>query len=124
MNHPSLSGPTMAIGSPLGLQGSLTEGMVSAVGRQVCEPNGVALPPLIQTSASINPGNSGGALVDLDGQVIGITTLAAQDRRSGTTAGGVCSAPLWCLVPYRRCTSGRPIQPPTRQVAGRPSRRA
>lgn len=79
----------MAIGSPLGLQGSVTEGIVSAVGRQVSEPNGVALPPLIQTSASINPGNSGGALVDLDGQVVGIPTLAAQDPQAGGTAPGI-----------------------------------
>lgn len=79
----------MAIGSPLGLQGSVTEGIVSAVGRQVSEPNGVALPPLIQTSASINPGNSGGALVDLDGRVIGIPTLAAQDPQAGGTAPGI-----------------------------------
>lgn len=79
----------MAIGSPLGLQGSVTEGIVSAVGRQVTEPNGVALPPLIQTSASINPGNSGGALVDLDGTVVGITTLAAQDPQAGGTAPGI-----------------------------------
>ena len=79
----------LAIGSPLGLQGSVTEGIVSAVGRQVIEPNGVALPPVIQTSASINPGNSGGALVDLDGQVIGIPTLAAQDPQAGSAAPGI-----------------------------------
>ncbi|HYM66149.1 MAG TPA: trypsin-like peptidase domain-containing protein [Patescibacteria group bacterium] len=79
----------MAIGSPLGLQGSVTEGIVSAIGRQVSEPNGVALPPLIQTSAAINPGNSGGALVDLDAQVVGITTLAAQDPLAGGTAPGL-----------------------------------
>jgi S1-C subfamily serine protease len=79
----------LAIGSPLGLQGSVTDGIVSAVGRQVVEPNGVALPPVIQTSASINPGNSGGALVDLDGQVIGIPTLAAQDPQAGGAAPGI-----------------------------------
>ena len=79
----------MAIGSPLGLQGSVTEGIVSAVGRQVSGPSGVALPPLIQTSAAVNPGNSGGALVDLDAEVIGITTLAAQDPIAGGTAPGI-----------------------------------
>jgi putative serine protease PepD len=45
----------------------------------VNEDNGVALPNVIQTSAPINPGNSGGALVDLQGRVIGIPTLAATD---------------------------------------------
>lgn len=79
----------MAVGSPLGLQSSVTEGIVSALGRQVTEPNGIALPPLIQTSADINPGNSGGALVDLDGEVIGIPTLAAQDPQVGGTAPGI-----------------------------------
>lgn len=79
----------MAVGSPLGLQSSVTEGIVSALGRQVTEPNGVALPPLIQTSAAINPGNSGGALVDLNGEVVGIPTLAAQDPQAGGTAPGI-----------------------------------
>jgi putative serine protease PepD len=72
----------LAIGSPLGLGGSVTEGIISAVGRSVSEPAstgtpGPVLAGLIQTSAAINPGNSGGALVDLDGAVIGIPTLAA-----------------------------------------------
>jgi putative serine protease PepD len=79
----------MANGSPLGLQSSVTEGIVSALARQVTEPNGIALPPLIQTSADINPGNSGGALVDLNGEVIGIPTLAAQNPQAGGTAPGI-----------------------------------
>ena len=79
----------MAIGNPLGLQSSVTEGIVSAVGRTVSEPGGAALPGVIQTSAAINPGNSGGALVDLSGQVIGIPTLAATDPQIGGTAPGI-----------------------------------
>jgi S1-C subfamily serine protease len=74
---------TLAIGNPLGLQSSVSEGIVSALGRTVNEDNGVALPHVIQTSAAINPGNSGGALVNLDGQVIGIPTLAATDPQLG-----------------------------------------
>jgi putative serine protease PepD len=76
----------LAIGNPLGLQSSVTEGIVSALGRTVNEDNGVALPDVIQTSAPINPGNSGGALVDLEGQVIGIPTLAATDPQLGGSA--------------------------------------
>jgi putative serine protease PepD len=76
----------LAIGNPLGLQSSVTEGIVSALGRTVNEDNGVALPNVIQTSAAINPGNSGGALVDLQGQVIGIPTLAATDPQLGGSA--------------------------------------
>jgi putative serine protease PepD len=76
----------LAIGNPLGLQSSVTEGIVSALGRTVNEDNGVALPNVIQTSAAINPGNSGGALVDLEGEVIGIPTLAATDPELGGSA--------------------------------------
>lgn len=79
----------MAIGNPLGLQSSVTEGIVSALNRTVSEPGGVALPGVIQTSAAINPGNSGGALVDLAGQVVGIPTLAATDPQIGGTAPGI-----------------------------------
>jgi putative serine protease PepD len=79
----------LAIGNPLGLQSSVTEGIVSALGRTVNEDNGVALPGVIQTSAPINPGNSGGALVDLQGRVIGIPTLAATDPQLGGSAPGI-----------------------------------
>jgi putative serine protease PepD len=73
----------LAIGNPLGLRSSVTEGIVSSLGRTVSEGNGVVLPSVIQTSAAINPGNSGGALVNLAGQVIGIPTLAALDPQLG-----------------------------------------
>ncbi len=84
----------LAIGSPLGLDSSVTEGIVSAVGRDVTEPAaaetpGVTLRDTIQTSAAINPGNSGGALVNIDGQVIGVPTLAAGNQASGGLAAGI-----------------------------------
>ena len=72
-----------AIGNPLGLRSSVTQGIVSSVGRTVPEGNGVTIPSAVQTSAAINPGNSGGALVDLTGRVIGIPTLAATDPEFG-----------------------------------------
>ena len=62
-----------AIGSPFGLSGSLTEGIVSNLNQSGAAPNGGSLSGLIQTDAAINPGNSGGALVNAQGQVIGIT---------------------------------------------------
>jgi S1-C subfamily serine protease len=77
----------LAVGAPYGLAGSVTEGIVSGVGRTETEDTGVTLNGLIQTSAAINPGNSGGALVGLDGKVIGIPTLAATPspgRNNGT----------------------------------------
>jgi S1-C subfamily serine protease len=79
----------LALGNPLGLRSSVTQGIVSAVGRRVSESNGVTL-STIQTSAEINPGNSGGALVDLSGRVIGIPTLAAVDpEMGGSPAAGI-----------------------------------
>ncbi|HVC04175.1 MAG TPA: trypsin-like peptidase domain-containing protein [Candidatus Acidoferrales bacterium] len=79
----------LAIGNPLGLQSSVTEGIVSAVDRTVSEPGGITLPDTIQTSAAINPGNSGGALVDLAGHVVGIPTLTAADPTLGAAANGI-----------------------------------
>ena len=81
----------LALGNPLGLQSSVTDGIVSGVGRNVSEGQGVVLPNAIQTSAPINPGNSGGALVNLQGQVIGIPTLAAGNPQSGGAAAGIVS---------------------------------
>lgn len=75
----------LAIGNPLGLRSSVTDGIVSSLGRTVSEGGGVVLPSAIQTSAPINPGNSGGALVDLRQEVIGIPTLAALDPEFGGT---------------------------------------
>jgi|SRR5579884_145493 len=80
----------MALGNPLGINFSVTEGIVSALNRTVGESQG--RPPIlnmVQTSAAINPGNSGGALIDLSGQVIGIPTLSAVDPTFGTPASGV-----------------------------------
>jgi S1-C subfamily serine protease len=80
----------LAIGNPLGLRSSVTEGIVSSLDRSVSEGNGVTLTSAIQTSAAINPGNSGGALVDLSGHVIGIPTLAALDPQLGNSqASGI-----------------------------------
>ncbi|MFF5531152.1 S1C family serine protease [Streptomyces cinerochromogenes] len=85
----------LAMGSPLGLSSSVTQGIVSATGRTVSEGDegggtGATIANMVQTSAAINPGNSGGALVNLDGQVIGIPTLAAADPSlGGSTAPGI-----------------------------------
>jgi S1-C subfamily serine protease len=76
----------LAIGNPLGLRSSVTNGIVSSLGRTVPEGNGAVITSAIQTSAPINPGNSGGGLVDLDGAVVGIPTLAAIDPELGGSA--------------------------------------
>jgi S1-C subfamily serine protease len=87
----------VAIGNALGLQGgpTVSEGVVSAVGRTVQEPGaqgqgaGPYLFDVIQTDAPINPGNSGGPLVNLQGQVIGINTLVAGQAEPGVQAQGI-----------------------------------
>jgi len=73
----------LALGSPLGLRGSVTQGIVSALNRTEQESSSVLLGGLIQTSAPIFPGNSGGALVDLRGAVVGLPTLGADDTGIG-----------------------------------------
>ncbi len=74
----------IAIGNPFGLQGTMTMGVVSAVGRtltsQAMEGGNFSNPEIIQTDAAINPGNSGGPLVDSRGRVVGVNTAI----RSGT----------------------------------------
>lgn len=79
----------LAVGNPLGLSSSVTEGIVSSTGRTVGEGNGVVPPSSIQTSAPINPGNSGGAFVNVDGALIGIPTLAAINPELGSAAVGI-----------------------------------
>ncbi len=67
----------VAIGNPLGLDFSLTSGIVSALGRSIQAPSGARVPNAIQTDAAINPGNSGGPLIDARGRVIGINQQIA-----------------------------------------------
>lgn len=80
----------LAIGNPLGIKETVTNGIVSAINRTVTESQTSAtISNAIQTDAPINPGNSGGALVDLQGHIIGILTLGAVDSETNTLANGV-----------------------------------
>jgi S1-C subfamily serine protease len=80
----------LAIGSPLGNENTVTSGIVSALNRNVSEgQNAPTLPDAIQTDAPINPGNSGGALVDLQGNLVGMPTLNAIDSEFNTPANGL-----------------------------------
>ena len=75
--------PVIAIGNPYGLVGSLTTGVVSALGRSITEDTagGFAIANIIQTSTPINPGNSGGPLLNAVGKVVGITTAIVSDSQ-------------------------------------------
>ena len=83
----------LAMGNPLGLTDSVTQGIVSATGRTVgsSEPGGgnALITAAIQTTAAINPGNSGGALVALNNEVIGVPTLTATLPDQGGAAAGI-----------------------------------
>jgi S1-C subfamily serine protease len=82
----------LAIGNPLGITETATRGIVSALNRSVTESIGTTISNAIQTDAAVNPGNSGGALVNLQGQLIGIPTVTAVNTESNTAANGVSFA--------------------------------
>jgi putative serine protease PepD len=79
--------PTIAIGSPFGLEGTVTSGIVSALDRTIQAPNGFSISGAIQTDAAINPGNSGGPLLDSQGRVIGVNSQIASQSGSNSGVG-------------------------------------
>jgi S1-C subfamily serine protease len=101
---PQVGADVFAVGNPLGLQASLSAGVVSATNRSVRAQDGRSLNDLIQFDAAVNPGNSGGPLLNRDGQVVGIVTGLANPSRQAyfvgigfavpiATAGGVAGGP-------------------------------
>ena len=79
--------PVVAIGSPFGLAGSVTSGIVSALDRTVESPNGYPISGAIQTDAAINPGNSGGPLLDTAGDVIAVNAQIASNSGGNDGVG-------------------------------------
>jgi S1-C subfamily serine protease len=79
----SVGDPVLAIGTPYGLAGTVTSGIVSALGRTITESttNGYVIADCIQTTTPINPGNSGGPLLNYEGEVVGITTAIVSDSQ-------------------------------------------
>jgi S1-C subfamily serine protease len=101
---PQIGAAVFAVGNPLGLQASLSAGVVSANNRRVRSENGRTLADLIQFDAAVNPGNSGGPLLNRGGQVVGIVTGLANPSKQAyfvgigfavpiATAGGVAGGP-------------------------------
>ena len=101
---PQIGDAVFPVGNPLGLQGSLSAGVVSALQRTIRTTTGQTLTGLIQFDAAVNPGNSGGPLLDRDGHVTGIVTGLANPSKQSffvgigfavpiATAGGVAGGP-------------------------------
>jgi putative serine protease PepD len=77
----------IAIGSPFGLEGTVTTGIVSSLGRTIVAPNGFPIANAVQTDAAINPGNSGGPLLDGNGRVIGVNSQIKSGSGSNSGVG-------------------------------------
>jgi len=73
-NRIQVGDQVFAIGNPFGLDGTMTAGIVSSIGRDILAPNGLSIPSAIQTDAPINHGNSGGPLLDRFGRVVGVNS--------------------------------------------------
>ena len=124
----------VAVGSPLGLSGTVTSGIVSALQRPVAtggaQSGQATVIDAIQTDAAINPGNSGGALVDMDGRVVGITSAIASLGSSSSEGGGGSSPARSGSGSRSRstrrsgsATSSPSRASPTRRCSGSASRR-
>jgi S1-C subfamily serine protease len=79
--------PAIAIGNPYGLQGTLTTGVISALGRSITAPNDFPIDNVVQTDAAINPGNSGGPLLDAGGHVVGVNAQIATNSGANDGVG-------------------------------------
>ena len=116
--------PVVAIGNPFGLAGTVTTGVVSALGRRIEAPSGndIGIPNAIQTDAAINKGNSGGPLLDRSGRVVGINSQIFS--QGGDSAGVGFAVPVDTIRPVARSIlatgraehawmgiSGRPLTP-------------
>jgi len=104
----------VAIGNPLGLDFSLSSGVVSATDRELQSPNGATITGGIQTDAAINPGNSGGPLIDANGRVIGINEQI--DSQSGGNEGIGFAVPINTAVQVMEQIKAGTLAPPAQSI--------
>jgi putative serine protease PepD len=103
-----------AIGSPYGLEQTLTRGIVSALERQIQAPDGAAISHAIQTDAALNPGNSGGPLLNGQGEVVGVNSQIASSQSSlggqgGNTGVGFAIASSTVAEAVKKIESGKGV---------------
>jgi putative serine protease PepD len=79
--------PVIVLGSPFGLEGTLTTGVISAVGREIQSPNGFTIENAVQTDAAMNHGNSGGPVLDTNGRVVGVASQIRSENGGNVGIG-------------------------------------
>lgn len=95
---PPIGTEVVVIGSPFGLEGSISEGVVSGIDRSLSAPNDFRIPDAIQTDAAANPGNSGGPLVALDGTPIGVVNSGAGNDITFAISGALVDRVVPALI--------------------------
>ncbi len=113
--------PVVAIGSPFGLEGTVTAGIVSAKNRQLQAPNSYTIDGAIQTDAALNHGNSGGPLLDFEGRVVGMNSQIASE--SGGNVGIGYAVPIETIERGRRAAEVRRLGASTPTSASRSAMR-
>ena len=113
--------PVLAIGNPFGLEGTLTQGIVSATGRTFSEGGGTRpIRNMIQTDAPVNPGNSGGPLIDCQARVIGINTALDNPTGSNVNVGVAFAVSVNTVKKFvPDMLAGRTVSHPWLGIAGR-----
>jgi 2-alkenal reductase len=101
----------IAIGNPYGLQGSMTTGIISGLGRLLDEGQGYSISDIIQTDAAINPGNSGGPLLNLRGEVIGVNTAIESPVRANSGIGYAVPADIVHRIVPQLIAEGKATYP-------------
>jgi len=101
----------LAIGNPFGLDHTLTKGIISALGRETKSPTGRPISNVLQTDAAINPGNSGGALLDSQGQLIGMNTAIFSPSGASAGIGFAIPSDTISVIADQIIRTGRVLRP-------------